>query len=510
MPGLNSLGAWGAQGAGLRPLVLPAPPSLGTVTAAAPAVAATAQSKEDACLHPPPSASWLAGSLLAAVALRRGSSCVGRRDLQQRHRVSSCRRAGSSAVASAPPRLEETLADAFKGCLETLGTSSGGSSASSRSARWSVEEEDETCDGSAYYSRFRVEKIPARQGRTLGNTLRRTLLRQDLFRSVAAVAFRVRHRPFNVDNGRVYVNRAEPALHEYAAVPGVHEHMLDVVRNVQQLAVAEAPQKAPADLPLAAMASNSPEPDSWRWAARRCGPCAVQARDFDMVDSSTFYERPAVLPLPSQHLLKITAPAMVEVEVEATCCSQREWDESPAFDRYKKRLRFDGWLIVPPLFSPVRKVNYLVTTSEESPDEEVVQLEVWTSKAARPSDLLRTSAATMLGGLAARASQQDSADDQVTSSQEELPQESDPGGGRIPWSGIVTGDALPQEVTSAVKTLEGQIEGSEQKVADDDLMEKSGLDELLEGALQNPEMVQSGEDELQAGMKGLTDGLFDV
>ena len=44
----------------------------------------------------------------------------------------------------------------------------------------------------------------------------------------------------------------------------------------------------------------------------------------DMVDSSSFYEKPMILPLKDQHLLTVSAPAMVEFEVEATCCSQKD------------------------------------------------------------------------------------------------------------------------------------------------------------------------------------------
>lgn len=42
----------------------------------------------------------------------------------------------------------------------------------------------------------------------------------------------------------------------------------------------------------------------------------------DPVDGSTFFERPMILPLSEQHLLTVSAPAMVELEVQATCCSQ--------------------------------------------------------------------------------------------------------------------------------------------------------------------------------------------
>ena len=73
---------------------------------------------------------------------------------------------------------------------------------------------------------------------------------------------------------------------------------------------------------------------------------------------------------------------MVEFEVQVTCCSQtdswivtsnsisvgghgsqatcsavgsKEWETAPAFEEYRQRLRFDRWLMVPPLFSPATR-----------------------------------------------------------------------------------------------------------------------------------------------------------
>lgn len=75
----------------------------------------------------------------------------------------------------------------------------------------------------------------------------------------------------------------------------------------------------------------------WRWVSRRCGPCVIEAGDMDMVDSSSFYEKPMCLPLKDQHLLTVSAPAMVEFEVEATCCSQKDARLDPSLsDRHCK------------------------------------------------------------------------------------------------------------------------------------------------------------------------------
>ena len=162
----------------------------------------------------------------------------------------------------------------FKDGVETTGRKQGNG--------WVVEAEEEIAHQALYYSRFRIDGIPQRQGGTVGNTLRRTLMRQDLFRTYAAVAFRLRYRSYNVDQGKVFVSRAQPALHEFSSVPGIQESMIDVVKSVQQLTVAKAPWEAPADLPLSAMASEHPgEPDVWRWATRRCGPCPIKAQDMD-------------------------------------------------------------------------------------------------------------------------------------------------------------------------------------------------------------------------------------
>eukprot|EP00933_Yihiella_yeosuensis_P046674 TRINITY_DN4225_c0_g1_i2.p1 TRINITY_DN4225_c0_g1~~TRINITY_DN4225_c0_g1_i2.p1 ORF type:complete len:675 (+),score=102.82 TRINITY_DN4225_c0_g1_i2:44-2068(+) len=359
---------------------------------------------------------WVSGLVLGALIARRGTACRSR----QKHFNVSCQSASAgldtSILEKAPPPLvEETLAEAFKACLKGLDDDAeAASSQTSSRIRWSVEAEEENSTGQALYSRFRIDGVPARQARSLGNTLRRTLLRQDLFRCHAAVAFRLHSRMVNrskEDFMKVFVSRAEPALHEFASVPAVHESMIDVVRNVQRLAVAKAPQEVynNRNLPLSSLASGNAdgEPETWRWALRRCGPCTVQAGDLDIVDGSTHYEMPLVLPVPQQHLLRITVPTMVELEVEATCCSQYEWETSPAFDTYKHRLRADGWLMVPPIFSPIRKVNYLISeskSSESAEPSETVQLELWTTKSARqPREFVLTAAATLLARLAARA-----------------------------------------------------------------------------------------------------------
>jgi len=379
----------------------------------------------------------------------------------------------------APP-LEDTLIQVFQDGVKVLGDSEK-KMERSRTRKWRIEEEEEIADGALLYGRFCIDGIPPRQGGTVGNTLLRTLLRQDLFRTYAAVAFRLRYRSYNVDQGKIHVSRAQPALHEFSSVPGVQESMIDVVRSVQQLTVARAPWQAPSDLPLSAMASEHPgEPDVWRWATRRCGPCPVKAQDLDMVDSSSFYERPTYLPIGQQHLLQISAPAMIEFEVEATCASQTEWEISGAFEEYRQRLRSDRWLLVPPLFSPVKKVNYMVTASDD--DTESVQLEVWTTKAARPSSLVRTSAASLLASLVGRR-----------------------------LEGDADAEALPSGIAGSAGDASADKGPLADRLAEDGEAYDDGqdaLDELLSSASQTEAGIGDSDDD--EGMRALTEGLFDL
>eukprot|EP00930_Biecheleria_cincta_P043419 TRINITY_DN29819_c0_g1_i1.p1 TRINITY_DN29819_c0_g1~~TRINITY_DN29819_c0_g1_i1.p1 ORF type:complete len:529 (-),score=110.21 TRINITY_DN29819_c0_g1_i1:52-1605(-) len=460
----------------------------------------------------------LAGLLLGTAAC--GKSSRSSRGSATVAAASSLKTAPAAAAAAASPAIEQTLAETCKSCLEDLGDPA---SSSFRARRWTVEADEE--DDMIFYSRYRVDQIPAGQGRAVGNTLRRTLMRQDLFRSHAAVAFRMQHRSFDATQGNVHVSRAEPALHEFSSMPGVLETMIDVVRNVQQLAVAKAPWQAP-ELPIAGLAARAAdEPETWRWALRRCGPCAVQAGDLDIVDSSTFYERPVTLAIPEQHLFQMTAPTMVEMEVIATCCSQTEWEQSPTFQKYQQRLRFDGFLMVPPLFSPVKKVNYTVTAGEPVPGEvepsEVVQLELWTKKSARPSELLRTSAETLWWGLASRASRngEDTLLDDAAAYFGEpglLEASKKPRSAReghsddgIHWQPIIDGRASLQEVQAAADKLEGG-DFSGQGRSQQDLMAKDGLAELLDGVVLNPESLQPGADVIQERLSGKwTESLLD-
>lgn len=244
--------------------------------------------------------------------------------------------------------------------------------------------------------------------------LRRTLLRQDLFRSCAPIAMRVHSRNFDVevkslvespdaDPGRgVDFAERERALHEMSSLAGVQESMIDVVRNVQQMTVRPAPELRPPLGSLAAIAAENDGPETWRWAVRRCGPCAIRAGDLVIVDSPSHYESPMVIAEPGHYLCRLTGKVAVELEVEVARCSQVEFETSPVWATYMRKSRYD-WLEVPPLFSPVQKVSYAVNAASGATGAEEVRLEVWTRRSSRPEPVIRGAAATLKAVLDARA-----------------------------------------------------------------------------------------------------------
>jgi len=306
------------------------------------------------------------------------------------------------------PCLEETLREAYQAGVQTLGKKNSAAltapdGKTNIHPEWHVETEEILADGAAQYACFRIEPIPEGQARPLGNILRRALLRQDLFRRHAAVAFRVQHRSFSNDGKHaLQFTYTESAKTEFSSVSGVKESMIDIVRNLQHLAVAQAPEMRIANLPLVAgaAATDANKPETWRWFVRRCGPCAVQANDLDIVDASSHYEVPLKLAEPGHHICRLTGPSVLELEVEVVCSSNVEWEESPAFEEYRADRRANGWLMVPPLFSPVLKVNYLISAHGQG--SEALQLEVWTKVSDTPSNVVQLAAASLLAAFLAQ------------------------------------------------------------------------------------------------------------
>merc|ERR1712060_398981 len=107
------------------------------------------------------------------------------------------------------------------------------------------------------------------------------------------------------------------------------------------------------------------------------------------MDSANHYESPLRLAQPGQHICRVTGQTLVQLEVQVVRCSQKQWEEDPACVRYRDELRCGDWLVLPPIFSPVLKVNYNVIPSEAGSGQETVQLEVWSRASTRPVLLVK-------------------------------------------------------------------------------------------------------------------------
>jgi len=296
--------------------------------------------------------------------------------------------------------LADTLRSALHNGVEEL---NGRPQPHEAGAKWAIKSGSErVIDNAMYYTEFEIGALPPGRGRILGNMLRRALLRQDLFRRHAVVALRVQRSSFKVDPFTRNVSFGVPdvALHEFASVPGVKESMIDVIRNVQQIPIELGP---PGD----SSPVEGTEPLRWRWATRRCGPCAIQASDLQIVDSFAHLDVPLRIADPHHHICRVTAPTAVDVEIQVAYSSQEEWDDedNPEGKSRLIDLLNQNWLQVPPLFSPVRKVNYAVLASEDGKISEDgrpmerVGLEVWTRISERPEVTVQEAASKLLQAL---------------------------------------------------------------------------------------------------------------
>jgi len=277
-----------------------------------------------------------------------------------------------AVLTDSSPSLDDTLISAFEAGIEFLNENK---TSTTNGPFWTtLESEASAGNGRVLYSKFRIDSLPPTQGRYVGNVLRRTLLRQDIFRSYAAVAMRARHRLLD-EKGVPCLNSTEDAVHEFSSVVGVQECMMDIMHNVQQLAI-----RGPDEIQSDAI-------KTWQWTARRCGPCIVNAGDLQIVDSAAHHETPLMLLEPAHYICRINSPVMVEIEVDVACCSHTEYQDRPDYQRYVKTRRNDGWLSVLPDFSLVQKVNYVVQPYRDT--RESVILEVWTRASRSPQKVLQ-------------------------------------------------------------------------------------------------------------------------
>jgi DNA-directed RNA polymerase subunit alpha len=201
-----------------------------------------------------------------------------------------------------------------------------------------LEVEEETLTGS--YGRFSCEPLERGFGTTLGNALRRVLLS-------------------SLQGAAITTVRINGVLHEFSTIPGVMEDVSHIILNLKEVRLrlhAEGPKLI---------------------RVQKSGAGIVTAGDLMSADQTVEVMNP-------DHKL-CTLGAEAEFELEATVDNGRGYALA---DKHNQEDMAIGTIPIDSIFSPIRRVNYLVTPARvgRETDFDKLNLEVWTDGAIDPAD----------------------------------------------------------------------------------------------------------------------------
>ena len=201
------------------------------------------------------------------------------------------------------------------------------------------------------YGRFVIGPLESGYGITLGNALRRVLLRSLPGAAVASI-------------------RVSDVYHEFSDIPGVREDTTQLILQIKQMR----------------LKMYSEEAARLRLEVR--GEGTVVAGDV---------QAPPEVEIVNPDLYLFTADtADAHVEIEMTVESGRGY--SPAEERERLPI---GELPVDAIFSPVRKVNYIVERARvgQMTNYDRLDLEIWTDGTIRPNEALSHAAQILVTHL---------------------------------------------------------------------------------------------------------------
>ena len=205
-----------------------------------------------------------------------------------------------------------------------------------RPSRLMIEEdEDQTT-----YGRFSCEPLERGFGTTLGNALRRVLLS-------------------SLQGAAITNVRISGVLHEFSTIPGVMEDVSEIVLNLKEVR----------------MKLHSEGPRVIRIKKSGVGP--VTAADFVSDDQTVEIMNPG-------HMI-CNLSDEAELELQATVKSGKGYVLA---DQNKEEEMPIGTVPIDSVFSPVRRVNYVVTPARvgRATDFDKLSLEVWTDGAVDSAD----------------------------------------------------------------------------------------------------------------------------
>jgi DNA-directed RNA polymerase subunit alpha len=204
------------------------------------------------------------------------------------------------------------------------------------------------------YGKFSCEPLERGFGNTLGNALRRVLLSSLQGAAIKSV-------------------RVEGVMHEFSSIPGVMEDMCDVVLNLKDVR----------------LRVHSEEPKLLR--IRSKGEGILTAGDL-------VADNPSVEVLnPQQKIATLSAEA--DVEMELTVGVGKGYRPAEANKSEDMPI---GTIPIDSIFSPVRRVNYVVNPARVGRDTDFdkLTLEIWTDGTLAPVDALAYAAKILKEQLA--------------------------------------------------------------------------------------------------------------
>ncbi len=202
------------------------------------------------------------------------------------------------------------------------------------------------CDEMSYtlnYGKFTAEPFERGYGTTIGNSLRRVLLSSLEGAAVTSVKF-------------------DGVLHEFSTIPGVTEDVSEIVMNIKQLV----------------LRSHTRSPKTLTIKVDKKGE--VTAKNIEADETVEILN-------PDLHIATLTKSAKFELEMEMGIGR----GYVPA-ERNRKESQPIGVIPVDSVFTPVRKVNFLVENTRvgQMTDYDRLILEIWTNGSIDPKEALLT------------------------------------------------------------------------------------------------------------------------
>jgi DNA-directed RNA polymerase subunit alpha len=194
---------------------------------------------------------------------------------------------------------------------------------------------------SRFYGKFACEPLERGYGITLGNALRRILLS-------------------SLQGAAITSARIDGVLHEFSSVPGVREDVTDIILNLKEVRL-----KLHGEEPRAVRVDKS-------------GDGTVKAGDFICPPEVEILN-------PEQHIATLSKDGRLRMEMQVKAGKGYVAAEGNAEE--------DAPIGVMPMdavFSPIRKVNYVVTQARvgQITDYDKLTMEIWTDGSLLPEDAL--------------------------------------------------------------------------------------------------------------------------